>query len=430
MKITMVGVGYVGLVTGTCFANLGNEVICLDIDKEKIEKLNNGIIPIYEPGLNDLVKRNVKEKRLSFTTDSKFAIESSDIIFIAVGTPQSENGEADLSYIRAAAETIGKNMNKYKVVVDKSTVPVGTADKVKQIISENTQQEFDVVSNPEFLREGAAIKDFLNPDRIVLGTDSEKAKEIMTRLYRPLERVRKPIIITDSRSAELIKYASNAMLATRISFINEVANLCEKAGGDIKAVARGMGLDTRIGPRFLQAGVGYGGSCFPKDVRALIRTGEEYGVKFKIVEAVDEVNKDQKKTLLPKIQKLVGDLSGKKIAVWGLAFKPKTDDIREAPAIEVVKQLLDSGAKVTAFDPVAQEHFSKLYPDVTYGEEPFEILQDVDALVILTEWDSFRELDKEKMKSLMKSPNVIDGRNVYSPKEMKEKGFNYIGVGR
>lgn len=426
----MIGTGYVGLVTGTCFASLGNEVICLDIDSNKIDMLNNGKIPIYEPGLNELVKRNIKEKRLVFTTDVKYAIESSDIIFIAVGTPQSDDGKADLSYVKSAAKSVGKYINNYKVVVNKSTVPVGTADMVKEEIAKLTDMEFDVVSNPEFLREGAAIKDFLTPDRIVIGVSSKKAEDIMVRLYKSLVRTDKPLVITDPRSSEIIKYAANAMLATRISFINEISRLCEKTGADVKAVAKGMGLDNRIGPRFLQAGVGYGGSCFPKDVRALIRSGEEHGVDFKIVQAVDLVNEEQKKILLPKIKKLVGDLNGKTIAVWGLAFKPKTDDIREAPALSVIKQLLDLGVKIKAFDPVAQKNFSKVYPDVVYGEEPYEVLKDVDALVILTEWDTFRELDRNKMNELMKTPNVIDGRNVYDPKEMEVAGFNYIGVGR
>ncbi len=430
MKITIIGTGYVGLVTGTCLANLGNEVVCLDIDKEKIDNLNKGILPIYESGLKELVEINVNEKRLVFTTDYEYAVKASEIIFIAVGTPQAENGEADLSYVKAAAKSIGQYMDGYKVVVDKSTVPVGTADMVKEIISENSDKEVDVVSNPEFLREGAAIKDFMTPDRIVIGVESEKAKEIMLKLYKPLERVGKPIVITDIKSSEMTKYASNAMLATRISFMNEISRLCEKTGGDVKAVARGIGLDTRIGPRFLQAGVGYGGSCFPKDVRALIKTGENNDVEFKILKSVDDVNEEQKKLLLPKIEKLAGDLEGKKIAIWGLAFKPKTDDIREAPAIIVIKQLLEKGAKISAFDPVAKDNFSKLFDNIEYGDTPYDVLQDADALVILTEWDNFRELDKVKMKYLMNSPNVVDGRNVYDPKDMRDAGFEYVGVGR
>jgi len=426
MKITMIGTGYVGLVTGTCFANLGNEVICLDIDQSKIDGLNNGIIPIYEPGLSDLVKINVSEKRLVFTTDYAKAVSSSDIIFIAVGTPQAENGEANLDYVRSAAASIAEHKNGYKIIVNKSTVPVGTADMVQQIVG----NDVDVVSNPEFLREGSAIKDFMNPDRVVVGVSSDNAKDKMVKLYKPLERVGKPIVITDIKSSELIKYASNAMLATRISFMNEISRLCEKVGGDVKAIARGIGLDSRIGSRFLQAGVGYGGSCFPKDVKALIKTGQDNDVEFKILQSVDDVNEEQKKTLLPKMKKLVGDLKGKKVAVWGLAFKPKTDDIRDAPAITVVQQLLDNGATVQAFDSVAQNNFSKLFPNITYGQTPYDVLEGADLLVIVTEWDKFRVLDRDKMKELMNSPNIVDGRNLYDSEEMKELGFNYIGVGR
>ena len=426
----MIGTGYVGLVTGTCFANLGNEVICLDIDEDKIHKLNQSIIPIYEPGLKDLVELNVKQNRLVFTTDKKAAIQKSDILFIAVGTPESENGEANLDYVKAVAKDIAQNMQSYKIIVNKSTVPVGTADMVREIISKETDQEFDVVSNPEFLKEGAAISDFLTPDRVVLGVDSDKAVAIMKKLYSPFERANKPIVVTDVKSAEMIKYASNAMLATRISFMNEIARICEKVGADVKSVSRGMGLDSRIGPRFLQAGVGYGGSCFPKDSRALINTAKNNELDFKILKAVDDVNEEQKQTLLPKIKKLVGDLNGKNIAIWGLSFKPKTDDIREAPALVVVQQLLDEGANINAFDPVAKDNFSKLFEQVTYLNNSYDVLQDVDCLVILTEWDSFRELDKSKMKELMKSPNIVDGRNIYDPKEMRNIGFNYIGVGR
>ncbi len=428
MKITVIGVGYVGLVTGACFSDLGNDVICLDVDSSKIENLNKGIMPIYEQGLKDLVNLNVQQERLTFTTDVKFAIENSDVIFIAVGTPQDEEGKADLKYVKEVAKTIGTYMNTYKVIVNKSTVPVGTGDLVKSIIKNETDHEFDVVSNPEFLKEGAAIKDFMTPDRVVLGVENEKSKEIMLRLYKSLERVGKPIVLTDVRSAELIKYASNAMLATRISFMNELSRLSEKVNADIKKVARGIGLDDRIGPRFLHAGVGYGGSCFPKDIRALINTGKENQVNLKILQAVDDVNEEQKKSIVPKVSKLVGDLSGKKIAVWGLAFKPKTDDVRDAPALVIVKELLDKGCIVFAFDPVAQHNFSSLVSGVEYAENPYDILQDADCLLILTEWDLFRELDFDKVKSLMKNLNLVDGRNIYDPEEMKE--FNYIGVGR
>jgi UDPglucose 6-dehydrogenase len=432
MKITVIGTGYVGLVAGTCLSELGNDVVCLDVDQEKIDKLNNGIVPIYEPGLEELFKRNKKEGRLTFTTDKEKAIKTSHVIFIAVGTPMGENHEADLRFVKVVAKDIGTYMQEYKVVVDKSTVPVGTADMVKKIIKENQTKdiEVDVVSNPEFLREGSALKDFQNPDRVVIGSDSEKAKQIMEKIYGAVARIGRPILHTDIKSAELIKYASNAMLATRISFMNELANLSEKVGADIKKVAQGIGLDTRIGPRFLQAGVGYGGSCFPKDVQALIQTLKQNNCEASILTAVEEVNQKQKLSLIPKIQKLVPDLNGKTIAVWGLAFKPKTDDIREAPAIFIINELQKLGAKVKAFDPVAQENVKKLLNDVEYTQNPYNAIDGADALVICTEWDEFRDLDKGKIKSLLKQPNIVDGRNIYNPKEMKELGFNYIGVGR
>ena len=432
MKITVVGSGYVGLVAGTCLAELGNDIICLDINQEKIDKINNGILPIYEPGLDELVKRNKKEGRLSFTTDKEKAIKDSQVIFIAVGTPMGENHEADLRFVKAVAKDIGTYMQDYKVVVDKSTVPVGTADMVKKIIKDNQKQEIevDVVSNPEFLREGSALKDFMIPDRIVIGSDSEKAKQIMDKIYGAVARTGRPILHTDIKSAELIKYASNSMLATRISFMNELSHLAEKVGADIKQVAQGIGLDTRIGPRFLQAGVGYGGSCFPKDVQALIQTMKQNECNAGILMAVEEANQKQKLSLIPKIQKLVQDLNGKTIAIWGLSFKPKTDDIREAPAIFIINELQKLGAKIRAFDPVAEENAKKLLKNVEYAQNPYDTINGADALVICTEWDEFRDLDKEKIKSLLKQPNIIDGRNIYSPKEMKELGFNYTGVGR
>lgn len=432
MKITIIGTGYVGLTLGTCLAELGNEVTCVDIDQKKIGNLNNNIMPIYEPGLEELVKRNKKEGRLIFTTDKESAIRNSIVIFIAVGTPMGENHEADLRFVRAVAEDIGTYMDSYKIIVNKSTVPVGTADMVKKIIKETQTKEidFDVVSNPEFLREGSAIKDFMNPDRVVIGSDSEKAKDIMTSVYKAVARANRPILHTDIKSAELIKYASNAMLATRISFMNELSHLAEKAGADIKAVAKGMGFDTRIGPRFLQAGVGYGGSCFPKDVQALIQTIKNNGCESHILDAVEKVNQKQKLSLIPKIQKLVPDLKEKTIAVWGLAFKPKTDDIREAPALVLIQELQRLGANIKAFDPVAQENAKHILSNIEYSQNPYDALKDADALVIVTEWDEFRELDKEKLKSLLRQPNVIDGRNIWDPKEMKELGFNYIGVGR
>jgi len=432
MKITIIGTGYVGSVTGACLADLGNEVICLDIDKEKIERFRKGELPIYEPGLSDLVKRNVREGRLSFTTDKKKAIQGSDVIFIAVGTPSAPDGSVDMAFIESAAKDIGTFMNSYKVIVDKSTVPVGTADKIREIIkgSQKEKHEFDLVSNPEFLREGNAIHDFMNPDRIVIGVDNGKAKSIMLSIYGGIERTGKPILVTDVKSSELIKYASNAMLATRISFMNEIARLCEKTGADIKMIAKGIGLDSRIGPRFLHAGVGYGGSCFPKDVRGLVATGKEYGIDFKILRAVDQVNEEQKTWLIPKIRKELADLKGRKIAVWGLAFKPKTDDIREAPSIAIINELQKLGAKIVAFDPEAERSAKRVLKNVDYAKTPYEALEGCDALVVVTEWSEFRNLDKAKMKKLMKRPVIFDGRNIYSRTEMRSLGFRYFGIGR
>ncbi len=432
MNITMIGAGYVGLITGACFANLGNNVICMDVDKEKIAMLNKGEMPIFEPGLKELAEHNIKERRLHFTTDSKEAITSSEVIFICVGTPSKEDGTADLKYVFEAARNIGKHMDSYKVVVDKSTVPVGTSEKIKQIIKENQaeQREFDIVSNPEFLREGLAISDFTIPDRIVIGVESGKAKEAMIKLYRAIERTGRPILVTDIKSAEIIKYASNGMLAARISFMNMLAPLCESVGADVKLVAKGMGLDSRIGPRFLQAGIGYGGSCFPKDVRAMIRTLEEQGCDASILQAVDETNERQKESLLPKIKKFLPDLKGKKIALWGLAFKPRTDDLREAPSITIIRQLQREGAGIKAFDPVARKVAERLFSSVAYADDPYEAARDCDALIIVTEWDEFRELDFKRIKALMKNPVIIDGRNLYEPGEMKALGFSYQGVGR
>ncbi len=432
MNITVIGTGYVGLVLGTCLANLGNNIICVDVDKSKVDKLKKGIIPIYEPGLKDLVERNTKEERLIFTTSIKDGVEKSDVVFIAVGTPQGHDGKADLKYVDQVAEDIGKYINSYKVIVNKSTVPVGTAERVKKIIKKNQKSKtgFDVVSNPEFLREGCAIKDFQVPDRVVIGVDSEKAKEIMLKIYKPIERTNHPILITTPKSSELIKYASNSFLATKISFINEIANLCEKVGADVKAVARGMGLDKRIGSRFLQAGVGYGGACFPKDVRALITTGYENGYDFRIINAADEINQEQKRSLIPKLKKLIPDLKNKTIAIWGLAFKPKTDDIREAPSLVIIEELQELGAQIRAFDPVAEENAKKATKNIEFCKNPYETVKDCDALIIVTEWDEFRNLDKKKVKELLKHPNIVDGRNIYDPKEMKELGFSYIGVGR
>jgi UDPglucose 6-dehydrogenase len=432
MKIAVIGTGYVGLVVGTCLADFGNDIICVDIDKEKVTKLNKAIIPIYEEGLRDMLDRNLKEGRIQFTTDIKRGVEHGDVIFIAVGTPPGKDHKADLSAVRAVAKDIGTYINNYKVIVNKSTVPVGTAQKVEYIIKDNQKKriDFDVVSNPEFLREGTAIKDFTNPDRIIIGTKSKKARDIMSSIYKGIARTDKPIVFTDTKSAEIIKYASNAMLATRISFMNEVAQLCEKVGADVKEVAKGIGLDDRIGPRFLQAGLGYGGSCFPKDVKALAQTMNGHAIESKILSAVESVNEAQKRSAVPKVKRLVGDLNGKTVAVWGLAFKPKTDDMREAPSIVIINELQKLGAKIKAFDPEAQENAKKIFKDVEYCKDPYSTITACDCLVIVTEWNEFRELDKDKIKKLMKQPNIVDGRNIYEPSEMKAAGFNYIGVGR
>ncbi len=432
MKIAVIGAGYVGLVTGACLANLGNDVICVDIDDEKVSNLRKGIIPFFEPGLRDLVEMNLAQKRLMFTTDSELAISNSEVVFIAVGTPSDGNGRADLSAVFAVADHIAKYMDSYKVIIVKSTVPVGTVHKIRDHIKQKMkrQVDFDVVSNPEFLREGEAVNDFMIPDRIVIGIDNGKAKDVMLALYRPVERTGRPVMITDVRSSELIKYASNAMLATRISFMNELSHLCEKVGADVKVIAKGIGLDSRIGPRFLQAGIGYGGSCFPKDVRALVEMMKEHGCSSMLLESVEGVNEVQKHSLLPKIQKLVPDLKGKKIAVWGLSFKPKTDDMREAPSIVVIRELQKLGAEVHAFDPVSERNARHIFENVHYADTPFGALEGAHCLVVVTEWDLFRELDKERMKKLMAEPNVVDGRNIYEPGEMRGLGFSYVGVGR
>ncbi|RMF06057.1 UDP-glucose/GDP-mannose dehydrogenase family protein [Candidatus Woesearchaeota archaeon] len=430
MKICVVGSGYVGLVVGICLANYGNDVVCVDKDENKISLLKSGKLPIYEPGLDDLLELNQKEGRITFTTDLPEAVRNSEIIFLAVGTPPGKNHEADLSAVRAVAEVIGKNMNGYKVVVNKSTVPVGTADEVKKIISSHYDGEFDVVSNPEFLREGSAVRDFTVPDRIVVGVESERARKIMHSLYKSIERTGRPVFFCDVRSAEIIKYASNAFLATKISFINEIALLCDATGADVKKVAKGMGLDTRIGPRFLNAGIGYGGSCFPKDVQALIVTGKQHGVDFKIIKATEEVNARQKEIAFRKIKESLGDLSGKKVALWGLSFKPKTDDMRDAPSIVIANKLLEEGASVSAFDPVAINEARKVLGDrITYASSAYEAAVDADALVLVTEWDEFRNLDFKRVVESMRNPLLIDGRNIYDPQEMRAFGFNYIGIG-
>lgn len=435
MKLSFLGTGYVGLVSGACMAEIGHTVICADVDKDKIAKLKKGIIPIYEIGLEEVVERNVKEGRLTFTTDLKEAIQESEVVFMAVGTPQDPvTGEADLKYVFSAAEVFGKHLNGYKLFVDKSTVPVGTAEKVTRIIKEASKgkHSFEVVSNPEFLREGAAVKDFLNPDRIIVGTSSIKAKKIMEQVYRPIARSGRPLMLTDVRSAEIIKYAANAFLAMKITFINEVANFCEVAGGNVKEISRGLGYDNRIGSRFLYAGIGYGGSCFPKDVKAFIKTGHEFQSHFHILETVDEVNTSQRLRPFVKLKGLWGDkMKDKTIAVWGLAFKPRTDDVREAAALMNISEFLDAGATVRAFDPVAMENAEKALTDknLIYTKKAIDALKGADALVICTEWDEFRVVDYTDLKKLMKGDIIYDGRNVLERSEAEAAGFTYYGVG-
>ena len=432
MDISVIGSGYVGLVAGVCLADLGNNVICVDNDEEKIRILNNGDIPIYEPGLKDIMDINVREGRLKFTTDLKSSVENSTIIFIAVGTPPDKDHKADLSYVKQVSAEIGGYINGYKIIVNKSTVPVGTGQIVKNIIKENLKgnYDFDVVSNPEFLREGSAVKDFVSPDRVVVGCESEKAEEFMLRIYRNMARVGNPIFVTDIETAEMIKYASNALLATKISFINEIARLCEKVGANVKEVAKGVGLDNRIGPKFLQAGVGYGGSCFPKDVKALVQIGKENDIEFKIIRATENVNMEQRYVFVEKVKSIYPDVNGKKFAVWGLAFKPRTDDMREAPSITIINKLLGEGAEIIAYDPVAKDNALKIMPDIKIADSPYDALKGCDALLVLTEWNEFRALNMDKVKSLLKSPVIIDGRNIYEPAEMKKTGFNYISFGR
>jgi len=434
MKLAFIGTGYVGLVTGACMAELGHTVICADIDEKKIEMLKENIMPIYELGLEELVRKNVKEGRLSFTTDIHRAIQESDAVFNAVGTPENKvTGQADLSYVFTVAESFGKALNGYKVLVNKSTVPVGTAHKVMDIVQKANagKHSFDIVSNPEFLREGAAIKDFLNPDRVVVGVNSDQARVLMEKIYRPLARAGRPVIFTDIKSAEIIKYASNAFLATKISFINEIANFCEITGGNVKEVAKGMGHDSRIGSRFLSAGIGYGGSCFPKDVQALIQTGKQHGHNFQILRAVDSVNDDQKMRPMDILKKHFGTLKDKKIAVWGLSFKPRTDDIREAPALLGIRALLKDGAQVVVFDPVAMDNTKQELDglSVGYATSSHDALKDADALVIMTEWDEFRTVEYATLRSLMKGNVIVDGRNILDRSEAEAEGFVYYGIG-
>ncbi len=436
MKITVIGTGYVGLVAGTCFADTGNEVVCADVNEEKIARLNDGIIPIYEPGLSDMVKRNVKEDRLFFSTDIKDAIERSEIIFIAVGTPADEDGSADLKHVLSVARDIGTYMNGYKVVVDKSTVPVGTAEKVEAEIRRYTDQKFAVVSNPEFLKEGAAIDDFLRPDRVVIGTEDERAADMMRSLYQPFVRSGKPILLMDRRSAELTKYAANALLATKISFINDVANLCDILGADVEMVRKGIGTDSRIGPRFIYPGTGYGGSCFPKDVQAIIKTAQDNGYDLEIVKSVEKVNRRQKTILFDKILNYFdNEIEGKTFAMWGLAFKPKTDDMREAPAIDMINSLTSRGALVRAHDPEALGEAKRIFGDklekgLSLFEKRYDALTDADGLIVMTEWNAFREPDFHLIKETLKVPAIFDGRNLYDPLRLKNLNIDYFSIGR
>jgi len=432
VKIAVVGTGYVGLVTGTCFSETGNQVTCIDINVDKVAQLKNGVIPIYEPGLDVLFERNVKQGRLKFTTSLAEGIEGAEIIFLALPTPPGEDGSADLQYILKVADDLGSLLDQYVVIVDKSTVPVGTAVKVKNAISEQSNVDFDVVSNPEFLREGVAVEDFMKPDRVVVGTTSERAKKIISRLYAPLVRQGNPVIFMDEASAELTKYAANSFLATKISFMNEIANICELLGADVDAVRKGIGADTRIGKRFLFPGIGYGGSCFPKDVQALHKSSKDTGYDFKILDAVMSVNEGQKTKLIAEVIKhFNGDLTGKTIAIWGLAFKPYTDDIREAPALENIKILLELGASIKTYDPEAMHNVKSLIGDkITYSEDEYQAVDGVDALMIMTEWPVFRTPDFDQLGIQMKNKVIFDGRNLFDLVEMEEKEFKYISIGR
>ena len=436
MKISIVGTGYVGLVTWACFAEVGIDVTCVDIDKQKIDNLKNGIIPIFEPGLEEIVDRNIKKDRLHFTTDLASSLPGCEVLFIAVGTPPDEDGSADLKYVLSVAKDTGKNINDYILIVTKSTVPVGTACKVKQAMQDELNKRniivpFDVASNPEFLKEGAAVDDFLKPDRIVIGLESERAEDLMKRLYKPFTLNGHPLIFMDIPSAEMTKYAANSMLATKISFMNDIANLCEIMGANVNMVRKGIGSDARIGSRFIYPGIGYGGSCFPKDVKALIKTADENKYNMRVLKAVEEVNDYQKSVLFNKLNKhFSGNLTGKTIALWGLSFKPHTDDMREAPSLVIIENLLNAGCKIVAYDPVAMhEAERKLGNSIQYVSEQYEALKDADALLVVTEWPEFRFPDLNKVKSLLKQPLVFDGRNIYDYKEMKENGFIYYCIG-
>lgn len=430
-NIAVIGTGYVGLVTGTCFAENGNNVICVDIDEEKVNKMKNGQVPIYEPHLDVLFERNIKENRLSFTTNMAEAIKDAEIIFLALPTPPGEDGSADLSYVLGVAEELGHMIEDYKVIVDKSTVPVGTAEKVTNAVAKNAKVDFDVVSNPEFLREGFAVDDFLKPDRVVIGTESDRAKEIMGDLYKPFVRQGNPIIFMDEKSAELTKYAANSFLATKITFMNEIANFCEKVGANVDHVRMGIGSDSRIGNRFLFPGIGFGGSCFPKDVSALIRSGNQADFDFEIINSVLEVNERQKVKIVEKLKHHFGSLKGMKFALWGLAFKPETDDIREAPALYIIDELINEGASIVAYDPEAMENVKKRVGDkISFVDNQYEALPDADALLIATEWSVFRDPDFDKIGSSLKNKIIFDGRNLYDLDKMSKLGFHYESIGR
>jgi UDPglucose 6-dehydrogenase len=431
MHIAVIGTGYVGLVTGACFAEFGVDVTCVDIDSEKIARLSSGEMPIYEPGLDQLVTKNMQSGRLQFTTDIKQAVEQALVIFLAVGTPPKSDGSPDLSFVEAAADSVAEYMNGYKVIVTKSTVPIGTGEHLRSRIREkNPRLNFGIVSNPEFLREGAAINDFMRPDRVVIGSRDEEAIAIMRDLYRPLYLIEAPFVLTSLEAAELTKYAANAFLATKISFINEIASLCESIGCDVHDVAKAIGMDRRIGSKFLHPGPGFGGSCFPKDTQALASVAREFGRDSLIVDAVIEVNRRQRRAMLPKIEKLVGSLEGKTIAILGLAFKPETNDMRESPSIEIIEGLLKNGAAVRAYDPVAMLEAAELLPDVSYADDEYSAVTNADALVFVTEWNQFRALDMRRIRDLMRSPRIADLRNIYEPEDMRALGFEYVGVGR
>ncbi len=432
MKISIIGTGYVGLVSGTCFAETGNQVICVDIDENKLQRLRDGKVPIYEPQLDVLFERNIRQGRLKFTNSLKEAVDQTDLIFLALPTPPGEDGSADLSYVLNVAKELGEIISEYKVIVDKSTVPVGTAEKVNTAIQENAKVDFDVVSNPEFLREGFAVEDFLKPDRVVIGTSSERARKVMDELYRPFVRQGNPILFMDEKSAELTKYAANSFLATKISFMNEIANICELLEADVDKVRIGIGSDTRIGKRFLFPGIGYGGSCFPKDVKALIRSSKQEGYDFKILNSVEEVNSIQKTIIVRKIKNYFGnDLSGKKIALWGLAFKPDTDDIREAPSRYIIDELIQAGVEISAFDPEAMDNIKGIYSDkINYGSNEYEVLENADALLIATEWGVFKNPDFSRVTQLLKNKVIFDGRNLYDLEKMASLGYRYYSIGR